>query len=316
MSDNVNINIQETNEIINIVSSEIQEVIDIDVFETTEDVTLNITEEIIQVNINKVTPAEQIQSDWNQTDAEALDFIKNKPSIPDGIEINKGVLNPTTTEITAPTNTETHFYRIIANGTVNGTLAVKVGDIVGINSTTLWLESNNNQVSIIDKGYITIFSPVQLANSVNAQPIFNKVFKAKPNTRYEYKLIIFCTDLSGSQNMLLGFNNSQNSANPLNGIIANMFQGNAARGSVTNGFSSFSIISTEIVVTGTSSDTRFNCGLTGTLTTGNAPSGLSFCDVIPIIKTPVGQANAFISRAYFTIEEVGNKIDMFNGNFQ
>lgn len=237
-------------------------------------------------------------------------------TLPDGIEINKGLLNPTTTTITAPTNTETHFYRIIANGTVNGTLPVNIGDIVGINSTSLWLESNNNQLSIIDKGYITIVSPVQLVNSVNAQPIFNKVFKAKPNTRYEYKLIIFCTDLSGSQNILLGFNNSQNTANPLNGITANMFQGNAARGSVTTGFSSFSITTTEIVVTGISSDTRFNCGLRGTLTTGNAPSGLTFCDIIPIIKTPVSQANAFISRAYFTIEEVGNNTDMFKGNFQ
>lgn len=82
MCENVNINVSETNETINIVSSEIQEVIDINVFETTEDVTLNITEQLIQVNVNKVTAAEQIQSDWAQTDNEALDFIKNKPTIP------------------------------------------------------------------------------------------------------------------------------------------------------------------------------------------------------------------------------------------
>lgn len=82
MCENVNINVSETNETINIVSSEIQEVIDINVFESTEDVTLNITEQLIQVNVNKVTAAEQIQSDWNQTDNEALDFIKNKPTIP------------------------------------------------------------------------------------------------------------------------------------------------------------------------------------------------------------------------------------------
>ena len=82
MCEQVNINVSETNETINIVSSEIQEVIDINVFETTEDVTLNITEQLIQVNINKVTAAEQIQSDWAQTDNEALDFIKNKPTIP------------------------------------------------------------------------------------------------------------------------------------------------------------------------------------------------------------------------------------------
>jgi hypothetical protein len=93
MSDNVNINIQETNEIVNIVSSEIQEVIDINVFETTEDVTLNITEEIIQVNVNKVTSAEQIQSDWNQTNTDALDFIKNKPTIPEAITNTSELVN-------------------------------------------------------------------------------------------------------------------------------------------------------------------------------------------------------------------------------
>jgi len=65
--DNININIQETNDIINIVSSEVTEVIDINVGETVEEVTLNITEEIIQVNINKVTGG-----GGNQTLAETL----------------------------------------------------------------------------------------------------------------------------------------------------------------------------------------------------------------------------------------------------
>jgi hypothetical protein len=99
MCENVNINVSETNETINIVSSEIQEVIDINVFETTEDVTLNITEEIIQVNINKVTAAEQIQSDWNETDVDALDFIKNKPtSTSDFINDGEDGVNPFITE--------------------------------------------------------------------------------------------------------------------------------------------------------------------------------------------------------------------------
>ena len=53
--DNININIEETNDVINIVSSEVTELIDINVGETVEEVTLNITEEIIQVNINKIT---------------------------------------------------------------------------------------------------------------------------------------------------------------------------------------------------------------------------------------------------------------------
>jgi len=103
MCENVNINVSETNETINIVSSEIQEVIDINVFETTEDVTLNITEEIIQVNINKVTSAEQIQSDWNQTDVDALDFIKNKPtSTSDFINDGEDGVNPFITAADIP----------------------------------------------------------------------------------------------------------------------------------------------------------------------------------------------------------------------
>lgn len=53
--DNININVEETNDIVNIVSSEVTEVIDINVGETIEEVTLNITEEVIQVNINKIT---------------------------------------------------------------------------------------------------------------------------------------------------------------------------------------------------------------------------------------------------------------------
>lgn len=55
MCEEININVNETNENINIISTEIVEVIDINVGETIEEVTLNITEEVIQVNINKVT---------------------------------------------------------------------------------------------------------------------------------------------------------------------------------------------------------------------------------------------------------------------
>ena len=34
-------------------------------------------------------PAAQIQSDWNQTDDSALDYIKNKPNIPEGVIIDQ-----------------------------------------------------------------------------------------------------------------------------------------------------------------------------------------------------------------------------------
>ena len=41
-------------------------------------------------------PAAQIQSDWNQTDDSALDYIKNKPIIPEGIIVDQ-TYNPEST---------------------------------------------------------------------------------------------------------------------------------------------------------------------------------------------------------------------------
>lgn len=83
--DNININIEETNDIVNIVSSEVTEVIDINVGETVEEVTLNITEEIIQVNINKVTGGgdqtlAQTLVFGNQTDGTDI-FLNNEDSL-------------------------------------------------------------------------------------------------------------------------------------------------------------------------------------------------------------------------------------------
>ena len=84
--DNININIEETNDIINIVSSEVTELIDINVGETVEEVTLNITEEIIQVNINKVTGGGGDQTlaqtlvFGNQTDGTDI-FLNNEDSL-------------------------------------------------------------------------------------------------------------------------------------------------------------------------------------------------------------------------------------------
>lgn len=41
-------------------------------------------------------PAAQIQSDWNQTDDSALDYIKNKPNIPEGVIVDQ-TYNPVST---------------------------------------------------------------------------------------------------------------------------------------------------------------------------------------------------------------------------
>jgi hypothetical protein len=91
--DNININVTENIDEVNIVASEIVEVVDLNLYATTEDVTINVTEDIIQVNVNKVTATEQIQSDWNQTNTDALDFIKNKPTIPEAITNTSELVN-------------------------------------------------------------------------------------------------------------------------------------------------------------------------------------------------------------------------------
>lgn len=55
MLEQVNIQVQQTNENVNIVSSEIKEEININVYETKEEVKIHVTEEVIKISINKVT---------------------------------------------------------------------------------------------------------------------------------------------------------------------------------------------------------------------------------------------------------------------
>lgn len=99
MAENINIIVNETNEIVNVVSSTVKEVVDVNIYPTTETVTFNITEELIKVNVNSVSggglvtsvngqigdvvvTTTQTQSDWNQTDINNPSFINNKPAIP------------------------------------------------------------------------------------------------------------------------------------------------------------------------------------------------------------------------------------------
>lgn len=151
MSDNVNINIQETNEIINIISSEIQEVIDINVFETDEQVILNITENVIQVNVNKLAPTEQLQSDWNQTNVAALDYIKNKPTIPSAVTntsdlINDGEdgVNPFISLLDLPSNLI--LYPTTATSDVSGYVKL-VTDIHDVNYNTTAVDVTTGSIT-------------------------------------------------------------------------------------------------------------------------------------------------------------------------
>jgi hypothetical protein len=81
MSDNVNIIVQDTiNEIV-VNTAVVVETIDINVQTPIDEVTIISNPNEYIININRVI-GEQVQSDWNQTDNQEPDYIKNKPIIP------------------------------------------------------------------------------------------------------------------------------------------------------------------------------------------------------------------------------------------
>jgi hypothetical protein len=81
MSDNVNIIVQDTiNEIV-VNSAVTVETIDINVQVAVDEVNIVANPNNYLININRII-GEQVQSDWNQNDDQAPDYIKNKPSIP------------------------------------------------------------------------------------------------------------------------------------------------------------------------------------------------------------------------------------------
>lgn len=81
MSDNVNIIVQDTiNEIV-VNSAVTVETIDINVQVAVDEVNIIANPNNYVVNINRII-GEQVQSDWDQNDDQAPDYIKNKPSIP------------------------------------------------------------------------------------------------------------------------------------------------------------------------------------------------------------------------------------------
>jgi len=223
MCENVNINVSETNETINIVSSEIQEVIDINVYETTEDVTLNITEEIIQVNINKVTGGEQIQSDWNQTDVDALDFIKNKPtSTSDFINDGSDGVNPFITAADIPPVTGFVPYTGATANVDLGEYELKAGQVTLDTSptgtaavaTTRWNDSIGSTETTLKGGSVVLKNGVDLVARV--------VNKVTPNTTLT-KAAYQAVRISGAQGQRLAVayaqaNNDNNSADTI-GIV-------------------------------------------------------------------------------------------------
>jgi hypothetical protein len=105
-------------------------------------------------------PAEQIQADWNQTNSEAKDFIKNKPNVPEGVivdtELSKTSTNPVQNKVITealenvggnpdkPYNPESH------SGLGRKTLELKEG---GSNVLTQEDFSDANTIYVIQYDY-------------------------------------------------------------------------------------------------------------------------------------------------------------------
>ena len=81
MADNVNIIVQDTINDIVVNAAVVVETIDINVQAAVDEVQIIANPNNYVVNINRII-GEQVQSDWDQTDNQAPDYIKNKPTIP------------------------------------------------------------------------------------------------------------------------------------------------------------------------------------------------------------------------------------------
>jgi hypothetical protein len=81
MADNVNIIVQDTINDIVVNAAVVVETIDINVQAAVDVVDIVANPNNYVVNINRII-GEQVQSDWDQNDNQAPDYIKNKPSIP------------------------------------------------------------------------------------------------------------------------------------------------------------------------------------------------------------------------------------------
>ena len=81
MADNVNIIVQDTINDIVVNSAVTVETIDINIQVAVDEVTIIANPNEYIINVNRII-GEQVQSDWNETDNQAPDYIKNKPTIP------------------------------------------------------------------------------------------------------------------------------------------------------------------------------------------------------------------------------------------
>jgi hypothetical protein len=92
MADNVNIIVQDTINDIVVNAAVVVETIDINVQAAVDTVDIVANPNNYVVNINRII-GEQVQSDWDQADNQAPDYIKNKPTIPAAVTKTSDLTN-------------------------------------------------------------------------------------------------------------------------------------------------------------------------------------------------------------------------------
>jgi hypothetical protein len=92
MADNVNIIVQDTINDIVVNAAVVVETIDINVQAAVDTVDIVANPNNYVVNINRII-GEQVQSDWDQADNQAPDYIKNKPTIPAAVTKTSDLIN-------------------------------------------------------------------------------------------------------------------------------------------------------------------------------------------------------------------------------
>jgi len=230
-------------------------------------------------------------------------FIEPASSqIPTGIVIDKGFI---TTPITiTPVANETHLYTITTTGVVNGTLNVNIGDVIAINTTDLWIISNNNQSQFY---WIRESTPFLLQNTIISQKIFTKKLVLKPNKRYMFKFMFGVTGITVNTTMGAGFEQT----------IETVFRYGLGGKAITN-YTDVMAITGRLAasvpagaITGTGSTlTAGTIHLSGEFTTSSTKFTVN-----PFVTFSTLQATSNMQERFFICWEIGNAGDSFNGDF-
>jgi len=225
MADNVNIIVQDTINDIVVNAAVVVETIDINVQAAVDEVQIIANPNNYVVNINRII-GEQVQSDWDQTDNQAPDYIKNKPTIPTATSdlTNDGSdgINPFITAADIPPVTGFVPYTGATANVDLGEFEIKAGQVTLDTSptgtaavaTTRWNDSIGSTETTLKGGSVVLKNGVDLVARV--------VNKVTPNTTLT-KAAYQAVRISGAQGQRLAVayaqaNNDNNSADTI-GIV-------------------------------------------------------------------------------------------------